>query len=169
MDTFCGLGLPELIIIALLGFVLIGPERTRELALQFGRMLRRLMKSPWWREFNQVTDALRNLPTTLVRMAELEEAQAELQRELSDIERQTRASLTLTDDARTRTATKTANPWGIERAAGIEPEEAAEAEAAPEKAPETPEPHPEEPPEAPAPDETPTDATPSSDDTEDSA
>lgn len=90
MDTFCGLGLPELVIIALIGFVLIGPERSRELALQLGRMLSRVMKSPWWREFNQVTDSLRNLPTTLVRMAELEEAQAEIQRELRDIEEQTR-------------------------------------------------------------------------------
>lgn len=90
MDTFCGLGLPELVIITLVGFVLIGPERARELALQLGKVLRKVMKSPWWREFNQVTDSIRNLPTTLVRMAELEETQEDLKRELRDIEQQAR-------------------------------------------------------------------------------
>lgn len=115
MDTFCGIGLPELIIIALVGFVLIGPERTRELALQGGRVLRRVMKSPWWREFTQVTDAMRNLPTTLVRMAELEEVQAELQRELKDIEGQTRVDIDMDfGESRTgRPPAEVANPWGV--------------------------------------------------------
>lgn len=116
MDTFCGIGLPELIIIALVGFVLIGPERTRELALQGGRMLRRVMKSPWWREFTQVTDAMRNLPTTLVRMAELEEVQAELQRELRDIDAQTRVNIDMDfGDSRTGKppASAATNPWDI--------------------------------------------------------
>lgn len=163
MDTFCGLGLPELIIIALLGFVLIGPDRTRELALQFGRILRRVMKSPWWREFNQVTDAMRNLPTTLVRMAELEETQAELQRELGDIERQTRAGLDLTADARTTASKQPANPWGIEDT----PEAPAEAEEPPVDTP--PEPPAESPPAAPPPGDEAPDETQPSDETEDNA
>jgi Sec-independent protein translocase protein TatA len=117
MDTLCGIGLPELIILALLGFVVIGPERSRETALQAGRWLRTLMKSPWWREFNQITDSIRNLPTTLVRMAELEETQQELQRTLSDIERETKV------DINQRPAPTSAappaeeppdDPWGIQ-------------------------------------------------------
>jgi Sec-independent protein translocase protein TatA len=117
MDTLCGIGLPELIILALLGFVVIGPERSRETALQAGRWLRTLMKSPWWREFNQITDSIRNLPTTLVRMAELEETQQELQRTLSDIERDAKV------DINQRPASTSAappaeeppdDPWGIQ-------------------------------------------------------
>lgn len=86
MDTLCGIGLPEIIIIALAGFVLIGPERSQEVALRMGRMLRTLMRSAWWQDFNQVAQAIRDLPNTLVRMAELEEAQAELRRTMSEIE-----------------------------------------------------------------------------------
>ena len=86
MDTICGIGLPELIVLALVAFVVVGPERTRELALQMGRLLRRVMRSSWWKEFNQVAGAIRDLPTTLVRMAELED---ELKNVRSDLERAT--------------------------------------------------------------------------------
>lgn len=115
MDTLCGIGLPELLILALLAFVLIGPERTREVAITLGRWLGRAMKSPWWREFTQVTTALRDLPTTLVRMAELEEAQAELRRTLREIEREGRVDEGALSG---RTAprppqTSSTDPWGV--------------------------------------------------------
>ena len=88
MDTLCGIGLPELFILLLIGFVVLGPERTRELAIAAGRWLGRLLRSPWWGEFNQITDAIRNLPTTLVRMAEIEETQAELRQTMAEINRE---------------------------------------------------------------------------------
>lgn len=75
-----------MIIMALVAFVVVGPERSRELALQLGRLLRRVMKSGWWKEFNQVAAAIRDLPTTLVRMAELED---ELKTVRTDLERAT--------------------------------------------------------------------------------
>jgi Sec-independent protein translocase protein TatA len=117
MDTLCGIGLPELVILALLGFVVIGPERSREVALQVGRWLRTLMQSPWWREFNQITDSIRNLPTTLVRMAELEETQQELQRTLSDIERDARVDINQRPtpaSAASPTKETAEDPWGIQ-------------------------------------------------------
>lgn len=128
MDTLCGIGLPELVILALLGFVVIGPERSREVALQLGRWLRTLMRSPWWREFNQITDSLRNLPTTLVRMAELEEAQEELQQTLSDIERDTKVDMpdiTTRRQSAPQAAEEPENPWGIESSPPTEPAEPA--------------------------------------------
>jgi Sec-independent protein translocase protein TatA len=112
MDTLCGVGLPELIIVALMGFVVIGPDRSRDLALKLGRMLSRVMRSPWFAEFQQITDALRNLPTTLVRMAELEEAQADIQRTISDIEHDTRIDVDLGSDKQ-----GISDPWGIRNAA----------------------------------------------------
>ena len=112
MDTLCGVGLPELIIVALLGFVVIGPERSRELALQLGRMMSKVMRSPWFSEFQQITNALRNLPTTLVRMAELEEAQADIQRTISDIERETKVEVKPPNAKEGVT-----DPWGILNAA----------------------------------------------------
>lgn len=115
MDTLCGIGLPELIILALLGFVLIGPERSQAMAVQAGRFLRTVMTSRWWQEFNQVTRALRDLPTTLVRMAELEDAQRDLQQTVQDINQAARSGSQARDwqggapphiDPRS-------NPWGI--------------------------------------------------------
>ncbi len=115
MDTLCGIGLPELIILALLGFVVIGPERSRDVALKAGRLLRQVMTSAWWREASQVATAIRNLPTTLVRMAELEETQAILQRTLHEIEGD------LGQIPQPGTAPESteisADPWGIRHAA----------------------------------------------------
>ncbi|GAB4481310.1 MAG: hypothetical protein Kow00124_28940 [Anaerolineae bacterium] len=118
MDTICGLGLPELIILALLSFVLIGPERSQDLALKAGRFLRGVVRSTWWREFNDITRAMRNLPTTLVRMAELEEAQAELQRTLTEIDESARIDRTpVTPPAPPPDVREIIeDPWGIQNA-----------------------------------------------------
>ncbi len=96
MDTLCGIGLPEIIILVLVSFVFIGPERSRELALTLGRWLRRIMTSTWWREFNDVTNALRDLPNTLVRMSELEDSLRQMK---SDISQATQIDLDLDDPA----------------------------------------------------------------------
>ncbi|NDJ51677.1 MAG: hypothetical protein GYB68_01175 [Chloroflexi bacterium] len=90
MDTICGVGLPELIILALVSFVLIGPERSRDVALKVGRFMRTVIRSDLWGDFTQVAQSVRDLPTTLVRMAELEETQAELQQTLSELDEETR-------------------------------------------------------------------------------
>lgn len=87
MDTICGIGLPELLVLVLISFIAIGPQRSRELAITLGRWLRTVMKSPWWREFNQVAAALRDLPTTLVRMAELEDELKTVRSELNQASR----------------------------------------------------------------------------------
>lgn len=116
MDTLCGVGLPELLILALLGFVLIGPERSRDVALKAGRLLSSVMKSEWWQEFNDITRAIRNLPTTLVRMAELEETQADIQRAMGDINQGTRF-----DSDSAAPAQANSNPWGIKTPAAAPP------------------------------------------------
>jgi Sec-independent protein translocase protein TatA len=118
MDTLCGIGLPELIILALLGFVVVGPERSREVAVSVGRWLGKAMRSPWWQELGDVTQALRDLPTTLVRMAQLEDAQADLQATLQDIEHQTTVEFNLGEEPQESDTEGEkpviANPWGIE-------------------------------------------------------
>jgi Sec-independent protein translocase protein TatA len=115
MDTLCGIGLPELLILALLGFVVIGPERSRDLALKVGRWLGTAMRSRWWRELTEVTQALRNMPTTLVRLAEIEDAQADLQRTLSDISRQSPSDVAGQPDnpSAQPPRRRIENPWGI--------------------------------------------------------
>jgi sec-independent protein translocase protein TatB len=139
VDTICGVGLPELIILALLGFVVIGPERSREVALNAGRFLRKVMTSPWWKDFSSITKSLRDLPNTLVRMAEIEEAQADLERTMRDIEDLTRTDLSLSKDKppAAKGEEPITDPWGIRNAAAgtvIKPSPAA---PEPEEPPET--------------------------------
>lgn len=109
MDTLCGVGLPELIILALVIFVVVGPERARDVALTLGRWLRRLITSEWWKEFNQIARAIQDLPNTLVRMAEIEEAQAELKRAMSEIDQLTGKPFSPPADQQPPPA----DPWGI--------------------------------------------------------
>jgi Sec-independent protein translocase protein TatA len=114
VDTLCGIGLPELFILLLIGFVVLGPDRTRELAIAAGRWLGRLLRSPWWGEFNQIADAIRNLPTTLVRMAELEETQAELRQTMADINRETTFPQgSFVPSPPSKQAQPATDPWGI--------------------------------------------------------
>lgn len=138
MDTICGIGLPELVILALLGFVVIGPERSREVALSAGRLLRKVMTSSWWKDFSSITKSLRDLPNTLVRMAEIEEAQADLERTMRDIEDLTRTDFSLSSNKPpgAKGEEPITDPWGIRNAAAgtmIKPSPAApEAEEPPE-------------------------------------
>lgn len=123
MDTLCGVGLPELIVLALIGFVVIGPERSREVALTAGRWLRNLTTSAWWKDFNQVSRALRDLPNTLVRMAEIEEAQAELVGIQADLRRELDTISTGVGNLEGESLTPPTiqdvitDPWGIRNAA----------------------------------------------------
>jgi Sec-independent protein translocase protein TatA len=113
VDTICGIGLPELIILALVGFVVVGPDRSRDLALQLGRLLRRAMKSAWWKEFNQVASAIRDLPTTLVRMAELED---ELKTVRTELDRATHIDFSQPapfEGQTTPTNDPSLDPWGV--------------------------------------------------------
>jgi len=113
VDTICGIGLPELVILALVGFVVVGPQRSRELALQLGRLLRQVMKSGWWKEFNQVASAIRDLPTTLVRMAELED---ELRTVRTELDKATHIDLnqpTPFEGKPTPTNDPSLDPWGV--------------------------------------------------------
>jgi Sec-independent protein translocase protein TatA len=115
VDTICGIGLPELVILALVGFVVVGPQRSRELALQIGRLMRRVMKSAWWKEFNQVATAIRDLPTTLVRMAELED---ELRTVRSELDKATHIDFNDPQSASSAdrpepTIAPSRDPWGV--------------------------------------------------------
>jgi Sec-independent protein translocase protein TatA len=117
VDTVCGIGLPEMIIIALVGFVLIGPERSQDMALRAGRFLRTVMRSGWWRDFNQVADAIRDLPNTLVRMAEQEEELQSLKREIQEISGDVNSELNQTiGQANQAAAEQITDPWGIRNA-----------------------------------------------------
>jgi Sec-independent protein translocase protein TatA len=138
VDTICGVGLPELVILALLGFIVIGPERSREVALNAGRFLRKVMTSSWWADFSSITKSLRDLPNTLVRMAEIEEAQADLERTIREFEDLTKTDFNLSGSkpSTAQDEDSITDPWGIRNAAAgttiIPPSAAPDSEEPPE-------------------------------------
>lgn len=103
----CGLGAPELVILALLMFIVFGPERAQQVALSAGRFLRKLTQSEWWGDFARLSREFRDLPNTLVRLAELEETQSELEKSLAGLQEE--IDLNFERDV-------TTDPWGIENA-----------------------------------------------------
>lgn len=86
MNTIFGIGFAELAIIGILVIVLIGPERTQEAAQKAGRALGKLLRSQWWSDFQSIQKNIRDLPNTLVRMAEIEELQEDLKQSLNSIQ-----------------------------------------------------------------------------------
>jgi Sec-independent protein translocase protein TatA len=128
MDTLCGVGLPELIILALLGFILIGPERTREVALQAGRLLRKITGSDLWTETQDFYRFVRDLPNRLMAMAEeLEDVQTEVAETKRQIDEQLREAVSPGTNPGSNQKETIENPWGIRNAVAqttITPKEA---------------------------------------------
>ena len=86
MNTIFGIGFPELIFIFILVVVLIGPERTKEAAQKAGKALGKILRSQWWADLQMIQKNIRDLPNTLVRMAEIEEIQNDLKQSLDSIQ-----------------------------------------------------------------------------------
>ena len=105
----CGVGGPELLIVALLGYIVFGPERAKDVALSAGRFLRRVTRSAWFNDFSRMAREIRDLPNTLIRLAELEETQSELQQNLDVL----RTGINIDPDGKRDAEI---DPWGIQNA-----------------------------------------------------
>jgi Sec-independent protein translocase protein TatA len=70
---FLGIGPLELVFIVLIALVLLGPVDMLKAAQAVGRLLRTLFTSEGWREIQHSMSTLRDLPTSMMREAGLEE------------------------------------------------------------------------------------------------
>ncbi len=70
---FLGIGPLELLFFVIIALLLFGPQDMAKAGRTIGRFLRRIVLSEEWRAFNQGFRELRQLPTTLMREAGLEE------------------------------------------------------------------------------------------------
>src|SRR4030042_378500 len=70
---FLGIGPLEVIFIVLIALVLLGPSDMLKAARTVGRILRTVFTSEGWREMRRSMNTLRNLPTSMMREAGLEE------------------------------------------------------------------------------------------------
>lgn len=74
---FLGIGAPELLFILIIALILLGPKDMEKTGRTVGRWLNNLVRSDGWRVFQRTSRELRNLPTQLMRQANLEMMETE--------------------------------------------------------------------------------------------
>ena len=72
-----GIGAPELIFIVIIALIVLGPKDMQKTGRTIGRWLNQLVRSDGWKAFQQTSREIRNLPTSLMREANLEMADME--------------------------------------------------------------------------------------------
>ena len=91
MDSFFGIGLPELILILLLAGMVMGPQRIREVARKLGRITAQLQKisREFARQLNAEIDSLdgNEVRDSLSELRQLQDEVQALRRELSQAPR----------------------------------------------------------------------------------
>jgi sec-independent protein translocase protein TatB len=85
MGEIFGIGIEELIFIGILLALLFGPESIPRIARQAGLLLNRLIRSPFYRETQQLRRQIQDIPGALARLAELEEMQKSINSEIQDL------------------------------------------------------------------------------------
>jgi Sec-independent protein translocase protein TatA len=74
-----GIGVPEIIFILLLAFIILGPKDMQKIGRTAGKWLRDFVRSDMWKVFRDTSDEIRNIPTRLMREANVEELKKEVQ------------------------------------------------------------------------------------------
>jgi sec-independent protein translocase protein TatB len=85
MDIF-GIGPTELVFIILIALILLGPKDMEKAGRAIGRFLRDMTKSEGWQAFRDTSRELRNLPNRLMREANLEDLQKDVNKIGKEIE-----------------------------------------------------------------------------------
>jgi sec-independent protein translocase protein TatB len=72
-----GIGPSELIFIIIIALIVLGPKDMQKAGKTIGQYLNKLVRSDGWKAFQQTSRELRNLPTNLMREANLDLAETE--------------------------------------------------------------------------------------------
>jgi len=72
-----GIGPSELVFIIIIALIILGPKDMQKAGKTIGQWLNTLVKSDGWKIFQQTSRELRNLPTNLMREANMELKQTE--------------------------------------------------------------------------------------------
>ena len=72
-----GIGAPELVFIVIIALIVLGPKDMQKAGKTIGRWLNDLVRSDGWKAFQQTSREIRNMPTKLMREANMEIAEAE--------------------------------------------------------------------------------------------
>ena len=72
-----GIGPSELIFIVIIALIVLGPKDMQKAGKTIGQYLNKLVRSDGWKAFQQTSRELRNLPTNLMREANMDLAETE--------------------------------------------------------------------------------------------
>ena len=72
---FLGIGPSELIFIVIIAIIILGPKDMQKAGKTAGRWLNQFVRSDGWKALQRASREIRNLPTNLMREANLEEFQ----------------------------------------------------------------------------------------------
>ncbi len=70
-----GIGASELVFIVIIAIIILGPKDMQKAGKTVGRWLNQFIKSDGWKALQRASKEIRNLPTNLMREANLEEVQ----------------------------------------------------------------------------------------------
>jgi Sec-independent protein translocase protein TatA len=70
---FLGIGPLELLLIALIAFIILGPKEIQKTGKTIGRELNKFIRSDTWKTLRQASDKMKSLPNDLIREAGIEE------------------------------------------------------------------------------------------------
>jgi len=72
-----GVGPSELLFIIIIALIVLGPRDMQKAGRSIGRWLNRIIRSDGWKAFQQTSREIRNMPTRLMREANMEMMEAE--------------------------------------------------------------------------------------------
>lgn len=88
-----GVGAPELLFIIIIAIIILGPKDMQKAGRTIGRWLNTIIHSEGWQVFQKTSAEMRNLPTKLMREANLEMQQTDEEiRKALDMRKKTTAS-----------------------------------------------------------------------------
>ena len=73
-----GIGPLEIVLVLILALIVLGPQGMVEMSRKIGRWIRKLVRSPFWKDITTAQREVSDLPRKLVREAGLEEVKASL-------------------------------------------------------------------------------------------
>ncbi len=74
---FLGIGAPELVFIIIIALIVLGPKDMQKAGKTIGQWLNKLVRSDGWKVFQQTSREIRNLPTQMMKEANLDLKQTE--------------------------------------------------------------------------------------------
>ena len=90
---FFNLGLAEIIFIAILAFIVLGPGNMVKTARDLGKLVRKITHSPYWQEVWASRRELNEFPKILAREAQIDETLRDLDLETRGVQSSLRSSI----------------------------------------------------------------------------